>query len=93
MPKKMTFDISFTRSGKDSLANLEHTEQVRVRRKLEEIACSQFRHPRDWDFCQMEGFAEGRFGIGDGLRAFVDIDESSSEIRVHYVGQRENLYR
>lgn len=88
----MPYEISFTNAGKDSLAALEQPDQERVRKKLQRIAHDQFRHPREWDYCQMEGCADGRFGIGSGLRAFVDIEEATSIIRVHYVGRRENLY-
>lgn len=88
----MPYDIVFTAAGSEALDQLEPTEQHRVRQKLDQIANSEFREPWEWDFCQMEGCADGRFSIGDRLRAFVDIDIGAGLIRIHYVGRRENLY-
>lgn len=88
----MAHEIVFTSSGQDALAALEHTEQSRVRRKLDRIATCEIRAPWEWGFCRMEGRADGRFWIGDGLRVFADIDRDGDVIRVRHVGRRENLY-
>lgn len=88
----MPYEIVFTADGSKALESLEHSERDRVRDKMNQIAFSEFRSPRDWDFSQMEGCAEGRFGIGDSLRVFADIDDANGVIRIHNVGRRENLY-
>lgn len=88
----MAPEIVFTNRGQDALDVLEHTEQSRVRKKLERIADCEFRAPWEWDFCRMEGRADGRFWIGERLRVFADIDHERDVIRVRHVGRRENLY-
>jgi mRNA-degrading endonuclease RelE of RelBE toxin-antitoxin system len=88
----MPYNIVFTTDGSDAFEALEHMEQRQVWKKLDQIAYSEFRDPREWDFCRMEGCADGRFSIGGGLRVFADIDDGASIIRIHHVGRRENLY-
>jgi mRNA-degrading endonuclease RelE of RelBE toxin-antitoxin system len=88
----MNYDLKFTDCGEQALNRLEGEEQERVRQKLRRIANCQYRHPTDWDFARMDGCAEGRFGITDGLRVFADIDEQRGIIRIHHIGRRENLY-
>jgi mRNA-degrading endonuclease RelE of RelBE toxin-antitoxin system len=88
----MSYDIDFTTEGSEALAALERIEQKQVRRKFHRIAHNEFRHPREWDYRQMEGYADGRFCLSDSLRAFADIDETAGVIRIHHVGRRENLY-
>lgn len=91
-PPRMPYDIVFMADGSEALDRLEPTEQLRVRKKLDRIADSEFREPWEWDFCQMDGCADGRFSIGDRLRVFADIDIGAGLIRIHHVGRRENLY-
>lgn len=86
------YDVVFTDDGSSSLGALERTERRRVHEKLERIASNEFRVPRDWDYEQLGGCAEGRFRIGDGIRAFADIDDVDRVIQVHRVDRRENLY-
>jgi mRNA-degrading endonuclease RelE of RelBE toxin-antitoxin system len=88
----MNYELTFTDAAEQALTLLEAGEQERVQQKLNRIANCQYRHPADWDFTQMDGCAEGRFGITDGLRVFADIDEQRGIIRIHHIGRRENLY-
>lgn len=87
----MPYEIVYTQDGTDAFDDLEPIEQHQVQEKLAEIADCEFRDPRDWDFCRMEGCADGRFSIGR-LRVFADIDPRAGVIRIHHVGRRENLY-
>jgi len=89
---RMRYDIIYTADGSEALDTLEPTEQHQVQNKLDKIAYCEFRDPRDWDYRQMEGCADGRFSVGGGLRVFADIDDAAGVIRIHYVGRRENLY-
>lgn len=86
------YEIAFTRSGRGALREFEQEERVQIRTKLAEIATCAFRQPREWDFQELPGRAEGRFRIGHDLRVFADIDEEAGVIRVHNVKRRENLY-
>jgi mRNA-degrading endonuclease RelE of RelBE toxin-antitoxin system len=88
----MTYRVSFTDEGETALRALESDERNRVTTKLGRIATCQYRHPSDWNFSRMDGCADGRFEIGDGLRVFADIDERRHLIRIHWIGRRENLY-
>ena len=89
---RMTYDIVYTADGSETFNTLEPTEQTQLQNKLDQIAGNEYRDPRDWDFQQMEGRADGRLSIGRGLRVFVDIDDTSGVIRIHFIGRRENLY-
>lgn len=89
---RMPYEIVYTADGSEAFDQLEPTERQQVREKLDEIACSPFRDPWDWDFCRMEGCADGRFSIGKGIRVYADIDAGTGVIRIHHVGRRENLY-
>ena len=89
----MAYDITYTGSAEKGLEELETDEQDYVQKKLNQIASSEFRHPAEWDFKRMEGQAEGRFRIGNGLRIFADINNGEKTIRVHRTARRENLYR
>lgn len=86
------YDVVYTTQGRASLMSLEDATQDRVRRKLDRIATCEFREPMEWDYETITGPVDGRFGIGAGLRALVDIDTEADVIRVRHVGHRENLY-
>lgn len=86
------WEIEFTDQGRDSLDQLACTARNRVLEKLTTIACSEFRSPWEWDFQAMDGPADGRLAVGDGLRIVLDIDRKRRIIRVHGVRRRENLY-
>jgi len=88
----MHYDITFTADGAEAFEGLEPTEQVQIRSKLNQIASCEFRSPQEWDFCRLEGRADGRFCIGKGLRVFADIDDANGVIRIRYAGRREDLY-
>lgn len=87
----MSYEIVYTTDGNDEFDDLEPIEQHQVQEKLAEIADCGFRDPRDWDFCRMEGCADGRFSIGR-LRVFAHIDPRARVIRIYHVGRRENIY-
>lgn len=89
----MAYDITYTGSAEKAFKGLEADEQSYIQKKLNQIASSEFRHPAQWDFKRLEGQAEGRFRIGNGLRVFADIDDTENTIRVHRTDRRENLYR
>ncbi|QSX00103.1 type II toxin-antitoxin system RelE family toxin [Haloterrigena alkaliphila] len=88
----MPYEIVFTADGSEAFNTLEHTEQRQVRKKLVQIAYCEYRNPRDWDYQEMDGCADGRFKVGSGLRVFADIDDRAGVIRIRSVGRRENLY-
>lgn len=88
----MAYELRFTDRGEEALDRLESEEQNRVEAKLARITTCPYRHPTDWDFERMDGCADGRFKLTDGLRAFADIDDQRGVIRIHRIGRRENLY-
>ncbi|GAB7093443.1 hypothetical protein JCM30237_05950 [Halolamina litorea] len=89
----MAYDITYTGSAEEAFEGLEKIEQSYIQKKLNQIATSEFRHPAQWDFKRLEGQAEGRFRIGNGLRVFADIDDTEKTIRIYRTDRRENLYR
>jgi mRNA-degrading endonuclease RelE of RelBE toxin-antitoxin system len=88
----MSYQLKFTNDGEETMSDLETEERQRVIQKFREIVSCPFRHPTDWDFVEMDGCAEGRFRVGDALRAFADVDDHNEIIRIHQIRRRENLY-
>lgn len=88
----MAYQLRFTNDGVETMKNLETDERHQVVKKFIEIINCSFRHPTDWDFVEMDGCAEGRFRVGDAIRAFADVDDHNEVIRIHKIGRRENLY-
>jgi mRNA-degrading endonuclease RelE of RelBE toxin-antitoxin system len=88
----MSYELNFTDRGEETLNRLNSEEKTQVKSKLTRIANCPYRHPTDWDFKQMEGCADGRLRITDGLRAFADIDDRHKIIWIRKIGRRENLY-
>jgi len=88
----MSYQLRFTDDGERAMNNLDKDERQQVAQKFDQITSSPFRDPADWDFTRMEGCAEGRFRITNGLRAFADIDNQNEVIWIHQIRRRENLY-
>jgi mRNA-degrading endonuclease RelE of RelBE toxin-antitoxin system len=89
----MAYTLTYRDSPDDVFSELETVERQHVRQKLTAIATNEYRRPRQWDFKRISTRrAEGQFRIGNGLRAFVDIDDANQRITVYDVDHRENLY-
>ncbi len=88
----MAYEITFTDSVEKTFKRMRTDERCYIQKKLNEIASSELRHPTQWDFKRLDGKADGRFRIGNGLRVFADIDDAKDTIRIHQVARRENLY-
>lgn len=89
----MAYEITYTGSAEKAFNELEDDEQRHIQKKLNQIASSEFRHPAQWDFKRLDGKADGRFRIGNSIRVFADIDDTTNTIRIHHATRRENLYQ
>jgi|APHM01.1.fsa_nt_gi Cytotoxic translational repressor of toxin-antitoxin stability system len=89
----MTYDVSFAGGVEAALQTLSSDAAAEIKKKLNEVATSEWRSPTDWGYEPWNGGqAGGKYNWGS-YRVFADIDEENETIIIREARSRENLYR